>query len=242
MELPQLIVSIIRFKITIVVYNIATLVITITGRVDPVLVASNDAAYINEDATLTVTDGASANDSTPDATGEHTGDVLLNDTHSGGDALTVADVSNGSVGSAATGTFGQLTIAANGSYTYVANQAAADALDPGETGTDEFTYTVEDENGDQATATLTFTVAGLNDPITAVNDTDAVNEDATINRSTSDTQELDHDDTDPDGDDVSGSFTITPIRTGRGCDGASGTIGQALTGTYGILTVNADGS
>ena len=36
---------------------------------------------------------------------------------------------------------------------------------------------------------------------------------------TSDTQELDHDDTDPDGDDVSGSFTITAIRTGQKSDG-----------------------
>ena len=32
---------------------------------------------------------------------------------------------------------------------------------------------------------------------------------------TSDTQELDHDDTDDDGDDVPGSFTITAIRTGQ---------------------------
>ena len=62
---------------------------------------------------------------------------------------------------------------------------------------------------------LTITITGVNDPITAVNDTDAVNEDATINRSTSDSQELDHDDTDPDADDASGSFTITAIRTGR---------------------------
>ena len=85
----------------------------------------------------------------------------------------------------------------------------------------------------------------MNDPITAVNDTDAVNEDATINRSTSNTQELDHDDTDPDGDDVSGSFTITAIRTGResATSGTTaGTIGQALNGTYGVLTVAADGS
>ena len=92
---------------------------------------------------------------------------------------------------------------------------------------------------------LTITIAGVNDPITAVNDTDAVNEDATINRSTSDTQELDHDDTDPDGDDVSGSFTITAIRTGResATSGTTaGTIGQALNGTYGVLTVAADGS
>ena len=37
-----------------------------------------------------------------------------------------------------------LTIAANGSYSYVANQAAADALDAGDTETDSFTYTVSD--------------------------------------------------------------------------------------------------
>ena len=45
-------------------------------------------------------------------------------------------------------------------------------------------------------------MTGINDDITAVNDTDALNAGATINRSTSDTQELDHDDTDPDADDV----------------------------------------
>ena len=52
---------------------------------------------------------------------------------------------------------------------------------------------------------------------------------------------LDHDDTDPDGDDVSGSFTITAIRTGResATSGTTvGTIGQALNGTYGVLTVS----
>ena len=49
----------------------------------------------------------------------------------------------------------------------------------------------------------------------------------------------------PDGDDVSGSFTITAIRTGResATSGTTaGTIGQALNGTYGALTVAADGS
>ena len=58
----------------------------------------------------------------------------------------------------------------------------------GDTVTDTFTYTVDDQSGatDTDTATLTITITGVNDPITAVNDTDAVNEDATINRSTSD--------------------------------------------------------
>ena len=205
-------------------------------------VGNNDAGYINEDATLSVSNGASANDSTPDASGEHTGDVLLNDTDADGDTLTVSAISGGSLGSALTGTYGQITLYSNGSYSYVANQDAADALDPGDTVTDTFTYTVTDGT-DTDTATITITIAGLNDNITAVNDTDAVNEDKTISRSTSDAQELDQDDTDLDGDDASGSFTITAIRTGRESgSGTSGTVGSALTGTYGVLTVNSNGS
>ena len=34
---------------------------------------------------------------------------------------------------------------ANGSYTYIANRDAADPLDPGDTVTDTFTYTVDDQ-------------------------------------------------------------------------------------------------
>ena len=50
----------------------------------------------------------------------------------------------GTVGSALTGTYGQLTLNSNGSYTYVANQAAAEALDAGDVVTDSFNYTVSD--------------------------------------------------------------------------------------------------
>ena len=42
---------------------------------------------------------------------------------------------------------GTLTLNADGSYSYVADQAAADALAQGETATDTFTYTVTDGNG-----------------------------------------------------------------------------------------------
>ncbi len=192
---------------------------------DPV--GNNDTGAVNEDASVSVSSGSG---------------VLSNDTDADGDSLTVSAISGGSLGSALNGTYGQLTMNANGSYTYTANRDAADPLDPGDTVTDTFTYTVSDGT-DTDTATLTITITGVNDPITAVNDTDAVNEDATINRSTSDSQELDHDDTDPDADDASGSFTITAIRTGReSASGTSGTVGQALTGTYGVLTVAADGS
>ncbi len=192
-------------------------------------VGNNDTGAVNEDASVSVSSGSG---------------VLSNDTDADGDSLTVSAISGGSLGSALNGTYGQLTMSANGSYTYTANRDAADPLDPGDTVTDTFTYTVSDGT-DTDTATLTITITGVNDPITAVNDTDAVNEDATINRSTSDSQELDHDDTDPDADDASGSFTITAIRTGResATSGTTaGTIGQALNGTYGVLTVAADGS
>ena len=53
----------------------------------------------------------------------------------------------GTVGEALTGTYGQLTLNANGSYSYVANQDAADVLDAGDTATDVFNYTVSDGNG-----------------------------------------------------------------------------------------------
>ena len=95
-----------------------------------------------------------------------------------------------------TGTYGTLTIGADGSYTYTADQAAADALDAGDTATDVFVYTIDDGD-DEATATLTITVTGVNDTPVAVNDTDSVNEDATVSKSASQDDVL-NDDTDAD--------------------------------------------
>ena len=62
---------------------------------------------------------------------------------------------SGIVGSATvTGTYGQLTLWSNGSYTYVANQAAADAFDAGDnamiTLTDVFVYTLMEGGTDTA--------------------------------------------------------------------------------------------
>ena len=108
--------------------------------------------------------------------GEHSGDVINTsstdnyDTDPDSDTLTVTAIragssegagTAGSIGSALTGTYGQLTIAANGSYTYVANQDAADALDPGDVVTDTFNYTVSDGQGETDIAVLTITVNGM---------------------------------------------------------------------------------
>ena len=73
------------------------------------------------------------------------------------------DVSKGSSynssGTEVTGTYGTLTIGADGSYTYVADQDAADNIGSGSSETDVFTYTVWDGAATD-TGTITITVSG----------------------------------------------------------------------------------
>ncbi|WP_445157446.1 retention module-containing protein [Halomonas sp. E14] len=65
---------------------------------------------------------------------------------------------SGGVGTAIEGTYGTLTLNANGSFTYVAK--------PNITGTDVFTYTIEDADGSQSTTTLTVDVVdGTVEPV-----------------------------------------------------------------------------
>lgn len=59
------------------------------------------------------------------------------------------------------GTYGTLTLEANGSYTY--NPLSNDT-----NGTDVFSYTIKDGDGDPATSTLTVNVSAVNDAPTAV--------------------------------------------------------------------------
>ena len=261
----------------------ANITITILGANDAP-VAANDYGAINEDATLTVADGDNqyftANQRYDD-TGEHSGDVI-NTTYTGtdtdvdGDTLTVSAVRTGStegsgtdgtVGSALTGTYGQLTLNSNGSYTYVANQAAADALDVGDTVTDSFNYTVTD-GGLTDTAVIEIKVFGVNDVPVAQNDVGVINEDSTLTVSDGDnanetndagstynatgehsgdvinTSSGTHQDSDAD---ASATLTVTQIKKNGGSNSAvsSGTTnsnGTSVTGTYGTLTIGADGS
>ena len=87
-------------------------------------------------------------------------------------------------------------------------------------------------------------MTGINDAPVAVNDTDAVNEDATITES-SGSELLVADDTDVDG---SSSLTVTQIAVTGGSNSSvagSSTYNSnftSVTGTYGTLKVGADGS
>ena len=77
-----------------------------------------------------------------------------NDFDFDGDALTVT-------GGIFTGTYGTLTLNANGTYSYTLF-ASAQALAQGENVQDSFNYTVSDNDGSD-TGTLVFHIAGLND-------------------------------------------------------------------------------
>jgi VCBS repeat-containing protein len=117
------------------VSDTATLTITVNG-LSGAPNAVDDAASTNEDSSVS-------------------GNVLTNDTDPEGDTLTVTNPGS------YVGTYGTLTLGANGSYTYAPN-AAANGLAAGETAQDVFTYTASD--GSQSdSATLTVTVNGTND-------------------------------------------------------------------------------
>ena len=219
----------------------ATLIITVTG-VNDAPVAVNDTDSVNEDATVTRTTGSSllmADDSDADDDDSFTVTQIA---VTGASNSAVSSGTTNSDGTSVTGTYGTLVVGANGTYTYVADQDAADDLDAGDTATDSFTYTISDGT-DTDTATLIITVTGVNDAPVAVNDTDSVNEDATVTR-TSGSSLLMADDSDADDDD---SFTVTQIAVTGASNSAvsSGTTnsnGTSVTGTYGTLVVGANGT
>jgi len=194
-------------------------------------VADNEINSVNEDATVTVTDGTS--------------DVLHGDTDADSDTLTVTQIavtggSNSSVAGSSTynnnftsvtGTYGTLKIGANGTYAYVADQSASDDLDASDTATDSFTYTVSDGNATD-TATLIFTVTGVNDVPTASNNTVSTEEDTPYVFSTSDFGYTDADD-----DDALVSVKITTLEDAgalqyyNGSNWVDVTLNQVITAT-----------
>ncbi|MBX3606480.1 MAG: VCBS domain-containing protein [Piscinibacter sp.] len=206
---------------------------TIAITVNPV----NDAPVAQPDTAIAVEAGGVAN-GTPGS--NPSGNVLDNDQDVDvGDTRSVTAVAGsgaGSVGGSTAGAYGTLTLNADGSYSYVLNNSlgavqslrtAADTL------TDTFTYTMRDAAGATSTATLTITIQGGNDAPVAVADTASLLENGTVTR-TAATGVLIND-TDVDAGDTR---AVSAVAFG----GTPGTLGSGLAGTYGTLTMNADGS
>ncbi|WP_197272130.1 Ig-like domain-containing protein [Neisseria sp. 83E34] len=130
----------------------------------------------NAQLNVTITDTAPA--ASADANniregeGSVSGNVLGNDA-TGADKPVTANVENGK------GSYGELTLNADGTYSYALNNnnPAVKALNDGETLTDTFTYTVKDSDGDSSSSTLTITIDGRDSDKTIFggNDKDDIN-------------------------------------------------------------------
>ncbi|WP_417525568.1 beta strand repeat-containing protein, partial [Marinovum sp.] len=197
------------------VEDTATVTITITGE---------------ESTPVGVDDG-----NTTDEDSATVGNVLANDSDGDGDPLSVAAVNGetGDVGTQITLPSGALlTLNANGTYDYDPN-GSFDTLAVGESTTDSFGYTVSDDNGNTDTATVTMTIAGVNDAPVAQNDIIATTESAAISDNLL-TNNGFGEDSDPD---TSDTLTVTAV------NGAGGNVGSQFTLASGArLTVQSDGT
>ncbi|MEF8699739.1 MAG: VCBS domain-containing protein [Candidatus Accumulibacter sp. UW20] len=191
----------------------STISFNING-VNDAIVANNDSASAYE---------ARGNGNSTAGTNP-SGNVLSNDSdRDSGDGKTVSSITGNIAG-----TYGTLNLASNGAYTYTVNNAnaAVEALKAGQTLTDSFTYTARDNAGSTSNATLTVTINGYNDNPTAVADAGTVVE----------------------AGDLVGGTVSTPSVLLNDYDGDSGeTAGLSvnaytLTGSYGTLTLAADGT
>ena len=107
-----------------------------------------------------------------------TGNVLAGATDSEGDAFSVVAVQgglDGIVGEQLEGTYGTLTLHANGVYTYVADHLNAAALSTGETQHEIFAFTVKDSAGNTVDKTIDITVNGQDDVIIGTTGNDTLN-------------------------------------------------------------------
>lgn len=116
-------------------------------------IANADSVEVNEDAT--VLGNVLGNDSTgeSDPAADH---IVV--TEVGGIAISGSTVIQG--------TYGKLTIAADGSYSYVADADILDALAAGTLLTESFSYTIADDLGETASSTLTFNLTTVADLVT----------------------------------------------------------------------------
>ncbi len=150
----------------------------------------------------------------------------------------------GSVGSSVTGNYGSISIAADGSYTYSVDNSnsAVEALRTfADTLTDTFTYTMVDAAGLSSTAQIVVTIHGQNDTLIATNDSIiAVEAGGLVNATpgTTPTGNLLSNDTDVDAGDTK---TVIGIVSGA-AGSAAGAVGSTVAGSYGSISVAADGS
>ncbi len=222
---------------------------TSTTQLTITIDGANDTPEAANDTGIAVESGGIAN-ATAGSTA--TGNVVTNDIDvDAGDTKSVIGVqfgtassASGSVGASVFGAYGSIVIGVNGSYTYTVDNssAAVQALRTSSaTLTELFTYSMEDTAGATSTATLTITIQGTNDNPFATSDAIAAYEAGGVANGTAGINPSGNvltNDTDVDSGD-----TKTVAGVSAGVVGvASGNVGASVSGSYGSLTLNADGS
>ncbi|WP_341674743.1 VCBS domain-containing protein [Niveibacterium sp. SC-1] len=199
-----------------------------------------------------------------------TGNVLVSAVDPEGDALSVTGIrtgpesgtgASGTVGQALRGLYGDLTLNADGSYTYVLDNtlAAVEALRTGgDRLVERFTYTISDNNvsvPQSDSAEIVVVIRGQDDTPVAGDDSATAQEAGGRNNGTpgiSPSGNVLDNDSDADGGDVPADLpqydygetrTVVSVRTGTETgSGTAGTLGTELRGNYGWLQLQADGS
>lgn len=164
-------------------------------------IVQDDAATVREDGTLFAS-----------------GNVLANDLDPEGRTLAVSNPGSRQ------GTWGSLSLQANGSYTYTLNNAAAQSLGAGQQAVDSFSYSATDNDpagAQTAAAQLRVTVIGANDVPVTVADSAGVSEDGVL-QATGNVLANDRD--------IDAGTTLTVFDAG------------VRQGVYGTLTLGADGA
>src|SRR5262249_53923876 len=134
-----------------------------------------------------------------------------------------------------TGTIGSVTNNFDGTFDYDPN-GQFDYLADGQSATDTFTYTVDDGHGGTSTAMVTVTIHGQNDTPMAVNDDASATEAGGVANGTPGSNPSGNvlsNDTDADFGDTK---AVTEV------NGSSGNVGTTVAGSYGSVTIDADGS
>ncbi|WP_280283067.1 VCBS domain-containing protein [Pseudomonas sp. BN415] len=182
------------------------------------------------------------------------GNVLNNDTDLEGGPLSVSAIRTGSeagsgtsgtVGTVLRGLYGDLTMNADGSWTYVVDNSLPEVQAlriSGQTLVDTFTYTLADPHLADDTAELRITIDGRNDTPIAQDDDSIAIEAGGVNNATPGqpaTGNVLGNDVDVDAVSNGETRQVLDVRNGSG---QSASVGQALQGLYGTLTLNADGS
>lgn len=219
-------------------HSTAELRVTIEGQ--------NDTPVANNDSGTAIEAGG-VNNGTPGQ--DARGNVLANDTDvdsvANGETKQVVDVANetgqaANAGDTLGGRYGHLTVNANGAYDYVvdnANTAVQALRTRSDTLTEVFTYRIHDTAGATAQATLTIQIHGANDAPVAQNDSNNASDQTPAPQASGNVLS---NDTDVDANDHT---SVVGVRSGTETGaGTPGTVGQAIAGQYGTLTLNANGS